>query len=95
MTDGQGDPKNLTGATVDWGMWNGNTRLLTKTSGNGGATIVNGDATGDVVRIALAKGDTTTIAAEADYYHECRISLDGIEQVIAVGYILIKESKTA
>lgn len=95
VTDDVGSPKNLTGASINWGMWNGGTRLLTKTSGNGGATVVNGDGTGDVVRITLAKADTIDVDADAIYYHECRISLGGFEQVIATGYVHLMESRTA
>ena len=95
VTDEADNPKNLTGATIDWGMWNGSTRLLMKTSGNGGATVANGDGTGDVVRITLVKADTVNVGAEALYYHECRISLAGAERVIATGNVLLKESRTA
>ena len=35
VTDSDGSPKNLTGASIEWGMWLSDTRILTKTTGSG------------------------------------------------------------
>ena len=43
VTDSDGSPKNLTGASIEWGMWLSGTRLLTKTTGLG---AVPGKGTG-------------------------------------------------
>lgn len=91
VTDGV-SPKNLTGATVEWGMWSSSTRLLTKTTGDG-VTLENGDGVNDVVRITIAKSDSISLPAGA-YYHECRVALLGNEQVVAAGQALLRESKT-
>jgi hypothetical protein len=91
VTD-EGAPKNLTGATVEWGLWSSSARLLTKGTGSG-ATLVNGSGVNDVVRITIAKVDSLSLPAGA-YYHECRVALSGNEQVVAVGQALLRESKT-
>lgn len=92
VTDGDGAPKVLTGATIEWGMWAGDTLLVSKTTGSG-AALANGAGTNDVVRITLSKANTLNIVP-AGYYHECRIVLGGLEQVIATGTIRVNMSKT-
>jgi len=92
VTDSDGSPKTLTGASIEWGMWLSGTRLLTKTTGSG-ASLVNGLGTNDIVRVAIAKADSISLQPGA-YYHECRIVLSGSEQVIAVGHVLLKLSMT-
>lgn len=91
ITD-DGSPKNLTGATLEWGMWSDVTRLLTKVTGNG-AALASGDGTNDVVRVTIVKADTIAMPAGV-YYHECRVVLNGNEQVVSVGKALLRESKT-
>lgn len=91
VTD-SGAPKNLTGAMIEWGMWSSSTRLLTKATGNG-AALVNGAGINDVVRITITNADSISLPVGA-YYHECRVTLSGNDQVIAVGKVLLRESKT-
>ena len=67
VTDSDGSPKNLTGASIEWGMWLSGTRLLTKTTGSG-ASLVNGLGTNDIVRVAIAKADSISLQPGA-YYH--------------------------
>ena len=92
VTDSDGSPKNLTGASIEWGMWLSDTRILTKTTGSG-VSLVNGLGTNDIARIAIAKADSISLQPGA-YYHECRAVLSGSEQVVAVGHVLLKVSMT-
>lgn len=94
VVDSSNVPVNLTGYTLDWGLWRGSTRLLTKSYGSG-ITLVNVSGTNDGLRITLAASDTRTLAP-GTYYHECRVTNASSQpEVVAAGDVKINESKTA
>lgn len=91
VTDGE-NPVSLTGAAVEWGMWRGDTRLITKTFGSG-VTLANGAAVDDVIVIALSAADTATVAP-GYYSHECRVQKGGDYQVVFTGVVTVQRSRT-
>ena len=91
VTDGE-NPVSLTGAAAEWGMWHGDTRLITKADGSG-ITLANSAAVDDVIVIALSAADTATIAP-GYYNHECRVQKGGDYQVVFTGVVTIQRSRT-
>ena len=93
VKDDNGDPQTLTTAAASWQAWRAGAQLISKSTSDG-ISIINGTGTDDVVRLTLAKEDTANVEPGV-YYHECRVSLNGNETLIATGTIAIVESKTA
>ncbi len=91
VTDGE-NPVSLTGAAVEWGMWHGDTRLITKATGSG-ITLANNAAVNDAIVIALEAADTATVAP-GYYSHECRVQKGGDYQVVFTGVVTIQRSRT-
>lgn len=91
VTDGT-NPVSLTGAAIEWGMWHGDTRLITKATGSG-ITLANSAAVDDAIVIALSAADTATVAP-GYYSHECRVQKGGDYQVVFVGVVTIQRSRT-
>lgn len=97
VTNGTGTPVSLTGATaVLWRVYDGlkaTTVALSKTLGSGIALADSAD-TDDAVVITLDPADTESLSP-GRYYHECRVTdSGGDEQVIFVGDLILKQSKT-
>jgi hypothetical protein len=96
IKDAAGAATTLTGATITWralASLGAAAVAIEKTTAEG-ITIVDIDDTDDGVEIAINKADTATLAV-GNYYHECRV-VDGTpdEQVVFVGKLYLKRSRT-
>lgn len=100
ITNKAGEAVSLTGATITWKLFaskSATTALLTKTTADG---ISLADSNGadevddDEVVVALAKANTSGLAP-GEYYHECRaVDASNDEQVLFIGDLYLKKSKT-
>lgn len=99
ITNAAGTPVSLTGATaVVWKAFaitsaSASSAAVSKSLGSGVA-LANSADTDDAVVITLADTDTEALAT-GRYYHECRVTDSaGREQVVFVGNLVLKQSKT-
>lgn len=93
VTDGDGSPVNMAGASVTWVMFAGATVAVTKTAGSG-VEITDGDGTSDLLVVTIEKSDTLTLAP-GYYEHECRVVNGGDEQIVCSGTVRLRRSSTA
>lgn len=102
ITNKAGAALSLTGATITWSLFTNKSAaapVLTKTTASsGGISLADSNAADEVdedeVVIELVKSDTAELAA-TDYYHECRaVDASGDEQVLFIGDLYLKKSKT-
>ena len=90
-----GLPLNMTGATINYGVFTSKgagVAVLEKSVGSG-IVLVSEDGTNDAVQITLDAVDTNDLLP-GRYYHECRVTLNGKPEVVFEGRIRLKKSKT-
>lgn len=97
VTNAGGTAVSLAGATAAlWRVYEtvtASTVSLSKTLGSGIA-LVDSAGTDDAVQITIATGDTDSLDP-GKYYHECRVvDSSNKEQVIFVGSLILKRSRT-
>lgn len=88
-----GAAKNITGATIEWVLYNERTELnvLTKSTASG-ITITNGLA--GQFTVALIPADTSALGIQS-YYHEAEVTdAGGNVSTVFTGYITILVSRT-
>lgn len=91
VTDDDGAPVALTGASLAWAIVraHGADALVTKTSGGGGITLEDGDGTDDVAVVALEPEDTQGLAGQ--FRHE--LAITGAQAAgVARGIVAIERS---
>lgn len=90
VTDQSGAAKDLTGASIEWGLFprGSDTAVLTKTTTGGGVAVTGAG----VFEVTVDPGDTTGL--EGLHYHEAEVT-DGAGAVstVTVGYIEIEKSR--
>ena len=87
-----GNPKVLTGASVQWAMFRAykGTVVLTKDT-DGGITIT--DAAGGILTISIGAADTLDIRPD-DYAHEVEVTDSGGNvSTVTTGHITLKASR--
>lgn len=72
VTDESGAALNITGASIEWVLWDGDTIVLRKTVGSG-ITITDGD--GGLFEVVLAPADTYAVTPKA-YKHGANVSIE-------------------
>jgi hypothetical protein len=90
-----GQPLNMTGATIYYGVFTSKgagSAVIEKSVGDG-VVLVSEDGTNDAVQITLDAADTNDLLP-GRYYHECRVTLSGKPEVVFEGRIRLKKSKT-
>lgn len=97
VVDSDDQPLDMTGATIEWKAYDtedDSVASITKSTASGNIVIINKNATNDGLRIILAPADTQNLSPEV-YYHECRVTdSTGNEEVVFVGDMTLKLSKT-
>lgn len=97
ITDADGDPVTLTGATVRWEVYRNVegtiTTVLAKTTSDDIA-LYNAAGTNDGIQITLAPADTTSLAT-GNFTHECRVTdSSGNQDVVFIGKMTLYASQT-
>ena len=85
----------ITGSTVVWRLFLSGTQILEKSTTAGNIAIIDKSATDDGIRVTIAPGDTSALAAPALYDHECRVTDPSADQnVFFVGRVNLRPSLT-
>lgn len=99
VLDANDVPVDITGWSVLWGLYpnpfeKGSTPLVTKTVGSG---ITLTTPLSGVLRVALLDTDTDNLpgAESYAYYHELRRTDGGLEDVLAYGDVMLRQSPFA
>jgi hypothetical protein len=95
LLNSTGDPIDLTGAQVNFIVYNGSTPYslvqIQKAIGSGVTLSPQSGDTVGVFQVSLLAGDTANLGGL--YYYECIIVLAGVSLVSVYGYITITESR--
>ena len=84
--------KNITGATIEWGLFTSAVATVVTVSKTTGSGIVLTDPTNGVFTVTLLGSDTVALEHDNKWYHEARMTLSGLTKTIATGNVNLKES---
>lgn len=88
ITDKDGNPANLAGATVKWEMHRDGVTALDKL-----ATIYNANGVADGFQVVIDPSDTVSLD-NGTYRHEGRATVSGVPAVLFEGELTLKFSAT-